>query len=79
MDLGIHVASFTWPDAPRSIAPTLADVARAADGGGFASLRASAAGAAAGAALDAQPQVRIRTITSRWVMRAYDAWEASEV
>ena len=38
MDLGIHVASFTWPDAPRSIAPTLADVARAADGGGFASL-----------------------------------------
>ncbi len=31
MDLGLHVVSFTWPDAPRSIAPTLGAVAEAAE------------------------------------------------
>ena len=38
MDLGIHVASFAWPDTPNSTAATLADVARATDDGGFVSL-----------------------------------------
>ena len=38
MDLGIHVASFNWPDSPNAIAATLADVARATDSGGFVSL-----------------------------------------
>lgn len=31
MDLGLHIVSFTWPDAPRSIAPTLANIASAAE------------------------------------------------
>ncbi len=35
MQLGLHVASFTWPDQPQSIRPTLADLARTADEGGF--------------------------------------------
>ena len=38
MDLGIHVASFTWPESPKSTAGVLTAVAQAADGGGFASL-----------------------------------------
>lgn len=38
MDLGIHVASFTWPDSPSSTANTLRDIAVATDTGGFASL-----------------------------------------
>jgi len=38
MDLGIHVASFTWPDSPHSTAQILADIAVATDSGGFASL-----------------------------------------
>lgn len=39
MDLGIHVASFNWPDSPQSIAPTLHGVAQATDEAGFASLQ----------------------------------------
>ncbi len=38
MHVGLHVASFSWPDAPEGIASRLADVAMAADQGGFASL-----------------------------------------
>ncbi len=38
MDLGIHVANFTWPGSPQTTADTLADVARITDEGGFASL-----------------------------------------
>ena len=38
MDIGLHIASFTWPDAPQSIRPTLAEIGRAADEGGFRSL-----------------------------------------
>lgn len=38
MDLGIHVASFTWPDSPNSTARTLREVAAATDAGGFTSL-----------------------------------------
>ena len=34
MDVGIHVASFTWPDSPAATAATLADVARTAEQGG---------------------------------------------
>ncbi len=36
MDLGIHVASFTWPDSPQRTGETLKEVAAAADEGGFA-------------------------------------------
>lgn len=38
MDLGVHVASFTWPGSPASIAPTLAEIAEIADEGGVRSL-----------------------------------------
>jgi alkanesulfonate monooxygenase SsuD/methylene tetrahydromethanopterin reductase-like flavin-dependent oxidoreductase (luciferase family) len=38
MDLGLHIANFTWPDSPASTAETLANVAVAADEGGYASL-----------------------------------------
>ncbi len=38
MDLGLHVASFTWPNSPAATADTLAKVAIAADQGGYASL-----------------------------------------
>jgi F420-dependent oxidoreductase-like protein len=38
MQVGLHVASFSWPDAPEGIAATLEDVATVADQGGFASL-----------------------------------------
>jgi F420-dependent oxidoreductase-like protein len=38
MQIGLQVPSFTWPGGARSIAPTLAEVAAAADEGGFASL-----------------------------------------
>jgi F420-dependent oxidoreductase-like protein len=38
MQVGIHVASFTWPGGPARIAATLADVARAADQGGISSI-----------------------------------------
>ncbi len=38
MDLGLHIANFTWPDSPASTADTLAKVAVAADEGGYASL-----------------------------------------
>lgn len=38
MQVGLHVASFSWPDAPEGIASTLKEVAAVADQGGFASL-----------------------------------------
>ncbi|MDJ0952659.1 MAG: LLM class F420-dependent oxidoreductase [Acidimicrobiia bacterium] len=38
MDLGIHVANFTWPGSPQTTAETLTAVAKATDRGGFASL-----------------------------------------
>ena len=38
MDVGLHVVSFTWPDAPRSIASTLAATAEAAEEGGLCEL-----------------------------------------
>ena len=38
MQIGLQVPSFTWPGGARSIAPVLAEVAAAADQGGFASL-----------------------------------------
>jgi F420-dependent oxidoreductase-like protein len=38
MKIGLHVTSFTWPGEPDTIAATLAEVARAADEGGFYSL-----------------------------------------
>ena len=38
MDVGLHVASFSWPGSPQSTAPTLAEVANIAEEGGFASL-----------------------------------------
>jgi F420-dependent oxidoreductase-like protein len=38
MDLGVHVASFTWPDSPAGTATKLAEVASIVDEGGFASL-----------------------------------------
>ena len=38
MQIGLQVPSFTWPGGARSIAPVLAEVAAAADEGGFASL-----------------------------------------
>lgn len=34
MDVGIHIASFTWPDNPAKTAATLAEAARVADEGG---------------------------------------------
>jgi F420-dependent oxidoreductase-like protein len=38
VDLGLHVASFSWPEGNTNIAPTLAQIATAADEGGFHSL-----------------------------------------
>ena len=38
MKCGLQVSDFTWPDAPRSIGPTFARVARDADQAGMASL-----------------------------------------
>jgi len=38
MKLGLQVSDFTWPDAPRSIGPTFARIARDADEAGMASL-----------------------------------------
>ena len=38
MHLGLHVVSFTWPDAPRSIAPTLTAVAETAEAVGMSHL-----------------------------------------
>ena len=38
MKLGLHIVSFTWPDAPASIGPTLQGIARAAEDAGFYSL-----------------------------------------
>jgi F420-dependent oxidoreductase-like protein len=38
MRVGLHVMSFDWPDAPASIGPTLASVARAAEEAGIADL-----------------------------------------
>lgn len=38
MDIGIHVASFTWPGGPSAIGGHLADIARIADGAGFDTL-----------------------------------------
>jgi len=38
MRLGLQVPNFTWPGQPESIGPTLANIARAADAAGLASL-----------------------------------------
>jgi len=38
MDIGLHVVSFSWPDAPASIGPTLAAIAEAAEDGHFANI-----------------------------------------
>jgi len=38
MNLGVQVSDFTWPDAPRSIGPTFARIARDADQVGLSSL-----------------------------------------
>jgi F420-dependent oxidoreductase-like protein len=38
MDIGLHVASFTWAEGPEGTADTLTEVATIADQGGFASL-----------------------------------------
>ena len=38
MKIGLHITSFSWPDAPASIAPTLAGVAAAADEAGISEL-----------------------------------------
>jgi F420-dependent oxidoreductase-like protein len=38
MEVGLHVVSFSWPDGPASIAPTLAATARAAEDAGVAEL-----------------------------------------
>lgn len=38
MLIGLQVPSFTWPDAPGSIGPTFARIARSAEDSGFASL-----------------------------------------
>jgi F420-dependent oxidoreductase-like protein len=38
MRIGLTVANFTWPNSPASIGPNLAQIARLADQGGFASL-----------------------------------------
>jgi F420-dependent oxidoreductase-like protein len=40
MNVGLHVASFTWPAGPAGIGSTLADVARAAEDGGISSISA---------------------------------------
>ena len=38
MKIGLHITSFSWPNAPASIAPTLAGVAAAADEAGISEL-----------------------------------------
>jgi F420-dependent oxidoreductase-like protein len=38
MKIGLHVVSFTWPDEPASIAPTLAGIAQAAEESGVSHL-----------------------------------------
>ena len=38
MRLGLQIPNFTWPGEPAAIGPTLANIARAADAAGFASL-----------------------------------------
>ena len=38
MELGIHLANFTWPDSPEPLGPTFARIARNAEDSGFASL-----------------------------------------
>ena len=38
MKIGLLVASFSWPDAPRSIAPTLVGIGRAAEEAGISEL-----------------------------------------
>jgi alkanesulfonate monooxygenase len=38
MKLGLHVSSFTWPGAPASIGPTLAQIASTAEQAGFSRL-----------------------------------------
>ena len=38
MKIGLQIPNFTWPNGPAGIAGTLADIARTADGAGFASL-----------------------------------------
>ena len=38
MDIGLHVANFSWPNTPHDTAGTLAEVARVADQGGMRSL-----------------------------------------
>ncbi|MFC3990262.1 hypothetical protein [Actinoplanes siamensis] len=35
MRLGLHISNFTWPDGPARLAPTLAEIASAADEAGF--------------------------------------------
>ncbi|MFI1994294.1 LLM class F420-dependent oxidoreductase [Actinoplanes sp. NPDC020271] len=35
MKLGLHISNFTWPDGPAALAPTLAEIASAADEAGF--------------------------------------------
>jgi alkanesulfonate monooxygenase SsuD/methylene tetrahydromethanopterin reductase-like flavin-dependent oxidoreductase (luciferase family) len=36
--IGLQVPRFTWPDAPNSIGPKLAEIGKTADGAGFASI-----------------------------------------
>jgi alkanesulfonate monooxygenase SsuD/methylene tetrahydromethanopterin reductase-like flavin-dependent oxidoreductase (luciferase family) len=38
MQLGLHITSFTWPGGSREISGRLADIGRAADDAGFASI-----------------------------------------
>jgi F420-dependent oxidoreductase-like protein len=38
MKIGLQIPNFTWPDGPRGIGPKLAEIARAADEAGFASI-----------------------------------------
>ena len=38
MRIGLQVPNFTWPGGPQALAGTLANIARAADQGGFSSL-----------------------------------------
>ncbi|MHB1469148.1 MAG: LLM class F420-dependent oxidoreductase, partial [Solirubrobacteraceae bacterium] len=38
MELGLHVADFTWEGGPQRLGSTLAEIARTADSGGFARL-----------------------------------------
>ncbi|BCY13845.1 LLM class F420-dependent oxidoreductase [Actinoplanes sp. L3-i22] len=35
MKLGLHISNFTWPEGPAKLAPTLAEIASAADEAGF--------------------------------------------